>query len=116
MHELKNRTGEVIAILLSNVLLDSQTRQMIAVVLGDVLFGNSNKPCGKIIGNKLHDMNGNIVATISDPAIPKGISQTETAQYADEMWQRISKIESHLIGWIPANNTWSQQSLFSLLN
>jgi hypothetical protein len=116
MRVISNKVGETIGYLVHNCVIQPDSLKVVGIVLGDVLYGNRRIATGKIIHHKLHDIEGNVVATLKDhPELGHHI-RIDKQRITEELWQLMLEIESHNCGWIPEHANWSHQSLQDLLN
>lgn len=116
MRIINNKVGEAVGYLVHNCVIHPGSLKVMGIVLGDVLYGNQRIATGKIIHHKLHDIEGNIVATLKDHPQLAHHLQIDKQRITEELWQLLMAIQSHSCDWIPEHHNWSHQSLQDLLN
>ena len=114
MTPLFDQFGNTIAYLHKQMLIDTSCEIVLGLIIGNCVFGNRAEPVGKFFNNTLRDTDGRITAKTE----PQRFYTTKVndSDLLKATWQILMHIKSHVLGWIPEINIWSDKSLHEVLS
>lgn len=111
MQAITDKSNSPVAYLHSNMIISLQD-EVIGVMLGDCLFSNG-KTIGKVIKDKLHLINGNIIGQVGKNASNKSIDEIT---FHSKAWGIISSIKNHNCNWIEEKEDWDNNTFLQHFN
>src|SRR5919112_5368572 len=106
---INNKTGNVIAFLHHNILIDVTTKNVIGIVLGNCVYGERSYAVGKFFNHVFRDVEGKIIGVNdTEQKISIDINEQELVNGA---WQLLMQINNHNCAWVPENLEWSETPL-----
>jgi len=114
MTPLFDQFGNTIAYLHKQMLIDTTCEIVLGLIIGNCVFGNKDEPVGKFFNNTIRDVNGRIAAkTEPDRFFTTKVNEPDLLK---STWRILMHIKSHVLGWIPEINIWSEKSLREVLS
>lgn len=113
MHPLADQFGRTTAYLYKRMIVDTECKRVLGLVIGNCVFGNAAEAVGKLFNNTLRDIEGRIVARLQPeeyhPAPSNG------SELIKATWDMLMHVKSHVCPWIPEAATWSHKDVFEML-
>ena len=116
MNSIVNKSGETIAFLLQNMILDISQEKVIGLILGNCVFGSQNIPTGKLFNNTFHKKNGRIIARLGK-YVSLGLKKLpEGSNLLLQAWQILKRVNNHDCSWIDEKKSWTKQNFLEYLS
>ena len=113
MTSIVDKSGETIAYLYQNIILDIRQEKVIGLILGNCLFGKKNSPIGKYFNDTFRKKNGKIIAKLGkDTSSKKPKNEPEIHNQA---WQILSRMKDHVCIWIEEKDNWTKDSFLEFI-
>ena len=109
MTPITDKNGNTVAYLYNNVLVDTSMQNVMGVILGNCIFGDSPSPLGKFFNNVFRGTNGKVVAMAENTEKP--VQDMVKVNILDGAWKILKKVKDHVCGWVPEIAEWSETSL-----
>lgn len=114
MTSITDKSGNTIAYLYQNMILDITQQEVIGLLLGNCLFGKQPAPVGKFFNDTFRKKNGKIIARLGEDVILK--KTPKDAHLSLQAWQLLSKVNDHVCIWINEKKSWTKQSFIEFLS
>lgn len=116
MVSIVDKSGNRIAYLYKNMILDPGRKEVIGLVLGNCVFGKQTGPAGKFFNETFRKKNGKIIARLGEEVPTSVKNQLEDAQLSLQAWQILSRLDNHVCTWIEEKKSWTKQSFLEYLS
>lgn len=116
MVSIVDKSGNRIAYLYKNMILDPERKEVIGLVLGNCVFGKQTGPAGKFFNETFRKKNGKIIARLGEEVPTSVKNQLEDAQLSLQAWQILSHLDNHVCTWIEEKKSWTKQSFLEYLS
>lgn len=116
MVSIVDKSGNRIAYLYKNMILDPGREEVIGLVLGNCVFGKQTGPAGKFFNETFRKKNGKIIARLGEEVPTSVKNQLEDAQLSLQAWQILSRLDNHVCTWIEEKKSWTKQSFLEYLS
>jgi hypothetical protein len=113
MTSIVDKSGNTIAFLYQNMILDTSQQKVIGLLLGNCVFGKQVSPVGKFFNDTFRKKNGKIIAKLGEEITSK--KPPKDAQLSLQAWQILTKVRDHVCIWIEEKKTWTKQNFLEHL-
>lgn len=113
MISIVDKSGNTIAFLYQNMILDTSQQKVIGLLLGNCVFGKQVSPVGKFFNDTFRKKNGKIIAKLGEEITSK--KPPKDAQLSLQAWQILTKVRDHVCIWIEEKKTWTKQNFLEHL-
>jgi hypothetical protein len=113
MISILDKSGNTIAFLYQNMILDTSQQKVIGLLLGNCVFGKQVSPVGKFFNDTFRKKNGKIIAKLGEEITSK--KPPKDAQLSLQAWQILTKVRDHVCIWIEEKKTWTKQNFLEHL-
>lgn len=113
MISIVDKSGNTIAFLYQNMILDTSQQKVIGLLLGNCVFGKQVSPVGKFFNDTFRKKNGKIIAKLGEEITSK--KPPKDAHLSLQAWQILTKVKDHVCIWIDEKKTWTKQSFLEHL-
>jgi hypothetical protein len=114
MYIIKNKIGEVVAVVQNNIVFSSNEHAVIGILIGDCLYGKAFKMIGKIFNSTVYLLNGNIAGIVEFSNAHK--VKVIKKEHMVDAWAILSGVKEHTSQWITDKKTWAQKELLEYLS
>lgn len=115
MTTIINKSGDTIAYLYQNMILDISREQVIGLLLGNCVFGKQTGPAGKFFNDTFRKKNGKIIAKLGVDVSATFKKSPKDAQLSLQAWQILTRVDNHVCLWIDEKKSWTKQSFIDYL-
>lgn len=115
MTTIINKSGETIAYLYQNMILDISREKVIGLLLGNCVFGKQTEPAGKFFNDTFRKKNGKIIAKLGVDVSSTFKKSPKDAQLSLQAWQILTRVDNHVCLWIEEKKSWTKQSFIEYL-
>lgn len=113
MISIVDKSGNTIAFLYQNMILDTSQQKVIGLLLGNCVFGKQVSPVGKFFNDTFRKKNGKIIAKLGEEITSK--KTPKDAHLSLQAWQILTKVKDHVCIWIDEKKSWTKQSFLEHL-
>ena len=113
MTSIVDKSGQTIAYLYQNIILDINKEKVIGMILGNCVFGKQSAPVGKYFNDTFRKKNGKIIAKLGKEYSTKKMAN-EAALFL-EAWQMLNIVKDHVCMWIDEKKAWTKQGFYEYL-
>jgi hypothetical protein len=114
MTSIVDKSGETIAYLHQNMILDIKQEKLVGLILGNCVFGIQQAPVGKFFNDTFRKKNGKIIAKLGKEISSKKVAKE--VQLSQEAWQMLTKVKDHVCMWIDEKKSWTKQDFIEYLS
>lgn len=114
MTSIVDKSGQTIAYLYQNMILDIKQEKLVGLILGNCVFGKQQAPVGKFFNDTFRKKNGKIIAKLGEEISSKKLSKE--AQLSLEAWHLLTKVKDHVCMWIDEKKSWTKQDFLEYLS
>ena len=101
--QITNRTNDVVAYVVKNIVMNKQLSEVIGVVLGGFVYNKESELTGHVANNKIIDPRGFIIGNLEVAEQPAHI----TNKLLMEAWDLIQGISNHSCTWVEQKQQWA---------
>ncbi len=116
MTSIVNKSGETVAFLYQNMILDMNKETVIGLLLGNCVFGKQTEPAGKFFNDTFRKKNGKIIARLGEDVSLSLKKIPKDAHLSLQAWQILSRVNSHVCMWIDEKKSWTKQGFLDYLS
>jgi hypothetical protein len=109
-----DQSGETIAYVYQNIIVDTERQEVLGLILGNCVYGREESPAGKLFRNTFRKPNGKMVARLGDEI--SLVTPPDEAAVLRQAWQILSRMREHTCIWIEEKDSWSPQSFYAYLS
>ena len=113
MTSIVDKSGETVAYMHQNIILDKNQEEVIGMVLGNCVFGKKQAPAGKFFNDTFRKKNGKIIAKLGKDASSK--KPKNEAKIMTDAWQLLSSMKDHVCIWIDEKDSWTKETFLEYL-
>jgi hypothetical protein len=113
MTSIVDKSGQTIAYLYQNIILDINKEKVIGLILGNCVFGKQSAPVGKYFNDTFRKKNGKIIAKLGKEYSTKKMDNEEALFL--EAWQMLNIVKDHVCMWIDEKKAWTKQGFYEYL-
>lgn len=113
MISILDKSGNTIAFLYQNMILDTSQQKVIGLLLGNCVFGKQVSPVGKFFNDTFRKKNGKIIAKLGEEITSK--KPPKDAHLSLQAWQILTKVKDHVCIWIDEKKSWTKQNFLEHL-
>lgn len=113
MISIVDKSGNTIAFLYQNMILDTSQQKVIGLLLGNCVFGKQVSPVGKFFNDTFRKKNGKIIAKLGEEITSK--KPPKDAHLSLQAWQILTKVKDHVCIWIDEKKSWTKQNFLEHL-
>lgn len=113
MISILDKSGNTIAFLYQNMILDTSQQKVIGLLLGNCVFGKQVSPVGKFFNDTFRKKNGKIIARLGEEITSK--KPPKDAHLSLQAWQILTKVKDHVCIWIDEKKSWTKQNFLEHL-
>jgi hypothetical protein len=113
MHLIKDKSNNTVAYLQHMIIFNVDKEEVIGILLGDCIFGKSEKIIGKIFKGHAHLLNGEIIGKIELDANEKNFNVKKSQLLS--AWDILTNVKDHTPIWIEETKKWSKKDFLSFL-
>ncbi len=106
MFSIVNRSGETIAYLYQNMILNPERDTVIGLVLGNCFFGRDVAPAGKFFRDTFRKTDGEILAKIGEEIRGVLHAPVNTDRLLREAWRMLAAVHDHVCVWVEEKREW----------
>ncbi|MCK9403086.1 MAG: hypothetical protein M0Q26_06780 [Chitinophagaceae bacterium] len=114
MTSITDKSGNTVAFLYQNMILDTSQQEVIGLLLGNCVFGKQPAPVGKFFNATFRKKNGKIIAKLGEDVALKKLPKD--AHLSLQAWQLLTKVNDHVCIWIDEKKSWTKQSFMDFLS
>ncbi len=114
MTSIVDKSGQTIAYLYQNIILDIKQERVMGLILGNCVFGRQQSPVGKFFNDTFRKKNGKIIAKLGEEISSKRLAKEK--QFSLEAWQILTKVKDHVCIWIDEKKSWTKQDFIEYLS
>lgn len=114
MQAFYNHNGDVEGYLVEKLILNKKARQVMGIILGDIVYGRNGEPVGKYLQHVIYNSDGFKVARLSEDSILTSVNNYMNL-IREEGWEIIKHITNHYAHWLRLKEEWSPQPLEDIL-
>ena len=114
MTSIVDRSGQTIAYLYQNIILDVKQEKVMGLILGNCVFGTQQSPVGKFFNDTFRKKNGKIIAKLGEEISSKKLAKEK--QFLIEAWQILTQVKDHVCIWIDEKKSWTKQDFIEYLS
>lgn len=101
------------AVIQNNIVFSVQDQVVIGILIGDCLYGKSNKMVGKIFNSTVYLLNGQIAGKVEVGQAHK--IKVIKKEHMVDAWAILSGVKEHTSQWIIEKKTWAAKELSEYL-
>lgn len=116
MTSIIDKSGQTIAFLYQNMILDTSQEKVIGLILGNCVFGRQNGPTGKFFNDTFRKKNGKIIAKLGEDFSLALTKSPEDAHLSLQAWQILKGVNNHDCSWIDEKKSWTKQNFLEYLS
>ena len=105
MYIVLDKQNAPVAFLENMMILDSKTKLLIGIIIGDCFFGKKNHVIGKIFNDHAYLATGEIIGKVVRNE--NYISTAPTKEQVAAAWDILSGITKHTSDWITEKKKWA---------
>ena len=113
MHLIKDKSDNIVAYLQHMIIFNLDKEEVLGILLGDCIFGKSDKIVGKIFKGHAHLLNGEIIGKVELDVEVKNFN-VKKAQLLSA-WDILSNVKDHTPIWIEETKKWSKKEFLTHL-
>lgn len=115
MFSIVNKSGDTVAYLYQNMILDLSRSTVIGLVLGNCVFGKDKGPAGKFFKDIFRKKNGKIIARIGEDVSVLMHTPPKVDQLLAQAWKMLAHVQDHTCVWVDEKDKWTKQLFVSYL-
>lgn len=114
MYHIKDKLNNTVAFLQHMIIFNLDKEEVVGILLGDCIFGKSEKIIGKIFKGHAHLLNGDIIGKVEQNDLEKNFNVKKA--HLLSAWDILSNVKDHTPIWIEASKKWSKKEFLDHLN